>query len=185
MAGDPETGVSVMRLTEGLDSGPVALQERVLIGATESYGGLSARLAALGGTLMVRALELRAAGSLELRPQDDAEATYAEKIDPAERRLDPVRSAEELARAVRALTPHIGAYLLLAAEDGAEERLGVREAEAILGEVELGRLDAREGELCLGCGEGVLRLVNVQPPGGRPMAAQDYLRGHGEPARAV
>jgi methionyl-tRNA formyltransferase len=185
MAGDSETGVSVMQLTEGLDSGPVALQERVPIGRAESYGALSARLAALGGSLMVRALELRAAGSLELQPQDDAAATYAEKIDPAERKLDPARPAEELARVVRALTPHIGAYLLLATEDGAEERLGVREAAAIPGDVEPGRLEARDGELRLGCSEGVLLLACVQPPGGRPMAAQDYLRGHGEPARAV
>ncbi|HEY3435808.1 MAG TPA: methionyl-tRNA formyltransferase, partial [Solirubrobacterales bacterium] len=113
MARDPETGVCVMRLTEGLDSGPVALREATPIGPDEDYGALAARLAELGGDLLVRALDLQAEGKLEFAEQDEAGVTYAEKIESMERRLDPERPAEELAAKVRALTPHIGAYLEL------------------------------------------------------------------------
>jgi methionyl-tRNA formyltransferase len=181
MAGDEETGVSVMRVTEGLDSGPVALQEKTPIEANENFGSLAARLAGIGGELIVRALEQRSGGALESSDQDDADATYAEKIEPAERRLDPGRPAEELARAVHALTPHIGAYLEL--EGG--ERLGVRAAEAEDGASEPGRLEARDGSLWLGCGEGVLRLDVVQPPAGRPMGADAFVRGHSVPDRVI
>ena len=180
MAGDAETGVSVMRVTEGLDSGPVALQERASIGPGEDFGSLSARLAERGGELLVRALDLHEAGTLELQDQDDAEATYAEKIAPRERQLDPARSADELAATVRALTPHVGAYLEL--EGGG--RLGISEARPARGELPPGALEASKGELRLGCGSGVLELLVVQPAGGRPMAAEDYLRGHAVPATA-
>jgi methionyl-tRNA formyltransferase len=127
MAGDAVTGVCVMQLTAGLDSGPVALVEEVPIDPEEDFAGLSARLAAVGGDLLVRALDLQAEGSLEFTEQDEAGVTYAEKIEAAERRLDPDRPARELAAKVRALTPHVGAYLEL--PDG--ERLGVRRARAV------------------------------------------------------
>jgi methionyl-tRNA formyltransferase len=182
MAGDRETGVTVMRLTEGLDSGPVALSERVSIGEGETFGALNARLTELGGELIVRALDLYAADDLELVEQDDSAATYAEKIDRSERRLDPARPAAELALVVRALTPHIGAYVEL----GDGERLGVHEATPYDdGTVETGRLEAAGGELLLGCSEGALRLGVVQPPGGRPMPVAAYLRGHTPPAAAT
>ena len=180
MARDPETGVSILRVTAGLDSGPVSLREATPIRPDEDYGSLSARLAELGGDLIVRALELHAAGGLEFTDQDESAATYAEKIAPAERRLDPSRPAADLAAVVRALTPHIGAYLEL---DGGE-RLGVRVARAESGEVPEGTLEPAGGALRLGCGDGVLRLEEVQPPGGRPMPADAYLRGHAAPARA-
>jgi methionyl-tRNA formyltransferase len=180
MAGDRETGVSVMRVTASLDSGPVALQERTPIGADEDWGSLSARLAELGGELLVRALDMRDAGELEFRDQDDGGATYADKIGPEERRLDPAWPAAELAAKVRGLTPHVGAYLEL---DG-DGRLGVRSAHPEPGELEVGALRAEGDELRLGCGEGVLRLDVVQPPGGRPMSAADFLHGHGAPASA-
>ncbi len=174
MAGDETTGVCVMRLTEGLDSGPVALCEETPIDPEEDFEALSARLAALGGDLLVRALDLEAAGSLEFTEQSEDGVTYAEKIEPSERRLDPERPAVELAARVRALTPQVGAYLEL--PDG--ERLGVRRATALKDRGEAGALAQREGALLLGCGEGSLRLEVVQPPGGKPMAADAYLRGH-------
>jgi methionyl-tRNA formyltransferase len=179
MAGDEVTGVCVMRVTAGLDSGPVALMEEVAIGAREDFGELSERLAARGGELLTQAFDRLAAGSLELLEQDEDGATYAEKIAPEERRLDPARPAAELARVVRALTPHVGAYF----EAAQGERLGVRRATAAEGEAPQGELRAgEEGELLLGCAEGVLRLEVVQPAGGRAMAAEAYLRGH-EPPR--
>jgi methionyl-tRNA formyltransferase len=180
MAGDERTGVSVMSLTEGLDSGPVGMREEVAIGEREDFGELSARLAGLGGELLVDALDLQAEGRLELVEQDDGAATYAEKIDADERRLDPSRPAVELDRAVRALTPHVGAYLEIG---GADRRLGVRRARpARAAGLAAGELRAEDGALLLGCGDGALLLEVVQPPGGRPMPADAYLRGH--PLRA-
>jgi methionyl-tRNA formyltransferase len=174
MAGDDRTGVCVMRVTAGLDSGPVALCEEIAIESEEDFEQLSERLAALGGELLVRALDLLAAARLEFAEQDDGEATYAEKIAAPERRLDPSRPAAELARVVRALTPHVGAYLEI--ESG--ERLGVRRARAVDADLEAGAVHADGGSLLLGCGQGALRLEVVQPAGGKPMAADAYLCGH-------
>jgi methionyl-tRNA formyltransferase len=177
MARDERTGVCVMQLTAGLDSGPVALCEETPIGPEEDFAGLSARLAQLGGNLLLRALDLQAEGALECAEQDEEGVTYAEKIDSAERRLDPSRPAAELAAKVRALTPHVGVYL----ETAAGERLGVREAREIEADVPQGTLEVRDGALLLGCGEGTLRLDVVQPPGGKAMPAEAYLRGHEPP----
>jgi methionyl-tRNA formyltransferase len=178
MAGDERTGVSVMKLTEGLDSGPVAAVEEIAIGPEEDYDALASRLATLGGEMLVEAFDRQGAGELVLVEQDDSRATYAEKIDGAERRLDPGRAAEELARQVRALTPHIGAYLETA--DG--KRLGVRRARPVDADADAdfaaGELRAEWGALLLGCGSGALRLEVVQPEGGKPMAADSFLRGN-------
>ncbi|HEX3239610.1 MAG TPA: methionyl-tRNA formyltransferase [Solirubrobacterales bacterium] len=180
MAGDSETGVCIMRLTEGLDSGPVALRERVPIGSDEDFEALSATLAKLGGELLVRALDLQAEGGLEFAEQDEAAVTYAEKIDPAERRLNPQRPATELANTVRALTPHIGAYLEMT--DG--ERLGVKRARAVDVSVKAGAVKAEWGAMLVGCCRGALRLDVVQPPNGKPMPVDAYLRGHPLPKLA-
>jgi len=177
MAGDERTGVSVMRVAAGLDSGPVALREAVPIAPEDDFEGLSDKLAGLGGELLVGALDRLGRGELAFEAQDEEGATYAEKIEPAERRLDPARPAAELARTVRALTPHVGAYLEL---DG-ESRLGVRRARAVDVNVKQGEMRAEWGALLLGCCRGALRLEVVQPPGGKPMAADAYLRGHPVP----
>jgi methionyl-tRNA formyltransferase len=180
MGRDPRTGVCVMRLTAGLDSGPVALRAEVPLGDDENYGTLAPKLAARGGDLLVEALDRLAAGTLEFTEQDEAEVTYAEKIGPEDRRLDPQRDAATLAAQVRALTPHIGAYLEL--EDG--ERLGVRAARKVDVGVAAGTVRAERGALLLGCGHGTLRLEIVQPAGGRPMPVEAYLRGHPLPKPA-
>ena len=177
MAGDRRTGVCVMKLAAGLDSGPVALSAEVPIDADTDFEALSSTLAGLGGELLVRALNLQAEGRLEFTAQDEAAATYAEKIDPAERRLDPSRPATELAAVVRALTPHVGAYL----ETAGGERLGVRRARAVDVSVKTGALKSEWGALLVGCCRGALRLDVVQPPGGKPMPVDAYLRGHSLP----
>jgi methionyl-tRNA formyltransferase len=174
MAGDPRTGVSIMRVAAGLDSGPVALLEEVPIGPDEDFASLSRRLAALGGDLLARALDLEAEGRLEFEDQREAEATAEERVAPADPPLDPARPAKELARTVRALTPHIGAYLELS--DG--KRLGVHRARPVDVGVRAGEVKAEWGVLLLGCGQGTLRLEVVQPEGGKPMPVDAYLRGH-------
>ena len=177
MACDQRTGVCVMKLTAGLDSGPVALRTEVPIGADTDYEALSSTLAGIGGELLVRALNLQGEGGLEFEEQDEAAATYAEKIEPAERRLDPSRPAAELAATVRGLTPHVGTYL--EAADG--ERLGVRRARAVDVSVKTGAVKSEWGALLVGCCRGALRLEVVQPPGGKPMPVDAYLRGHSLP----
>ncbi len=174
MAGDLRTGVSIMRLTAGLDSGPVCDAAAEPIHADDTYGSLAARLQDLGGELLVRALDRLAAGEpLEFVAQDERAATYAEKIAAEDRLLAPTLTAVELERVVRALHPHVGACLQL---DG--ELLGVIEARATAAGPTPGKL-AREGErLLYGASEGALELLVVQPPGGRPMDAGAYLRGH-------
>jgi methionyl-tRNA formyltransferase len=169
------------RVTEELDAGPVALVEPIAIEPGDDFGVLWPRLAELGGELAVDALELRSAGSLNFTPQGSDGMTYAEKIDPSERALDPRRPAIELERTVRALHPHIGSYLEL---DGGD-RLGVVRAEVQdLDPPRAGELRADAGALVLGCDPGGLRILSVRPPGRRAMSAADYLRGHPAPRLA-
>lgn len=170
LAGDEETGVTIMRLSAELDAGPVCLQRSDPIAPDDDYGALAARLAGLGGELLVEALDLRP----PFRDQPDAGVTYAEKIDRADRVLDPSSAADELERRVRALTPHIGAYVEI---DG--ERLGVRRAALAAGvdDVEPGALETRGSALLYGAAQGALELLEVQPAGRTPMAAADWLRG--------
>jgi methionyl-tRNA formyltransferase len=177
MVGDELTGVSIMRLTAGLDSGPVCLAEHEPIGSGDSYGSLASRLAELGARLLLRVLDAKTDGHPPaFVEQDERRVTYAEKIESRERTLDPARPAVELERVVRALHPHIGARVAL--EDGT--LLGVHEA-ALAPAVPGGALGvlAREQRLLLVCAEGALALRVVQPPGGRAMPAEAYLRGHG------
>jgi methionyl-tRNA formyltransferase len=181
MAGDEETGVSIFRVVAGLDSGPVALAHPEPIRPHDTAGTLAERLAPLGAKLLIEALGRAERDELELREQPEDGVTYAAKIDPAERRLDPARAAAELERTVRALSPAIGAYLEL--EGG--ERLGVEEARPAESSPAPGEVAARDGVLVLGCGEGALELVRVKPAGGRAMSGRDYLRGHPRPARAL
>ncbi|HTX45234.1 MAG TPA: methionyl-tRNA formyltransferase [Solirubrobacteraceae bacterium] len=170
MAGDERTGVSIMRVTAGLDSGPVCLQESLAIESDDTYGTLARRLQVLGGELLIRALTERP----PFTEQDDALATYAEKITAEDRALDPHRPAVELERVVRALTPHIGAHISL--DDGS--LLGVVRARAIDGGPANGVLDLSGGLPVLGCAEGGLELLAVKPAGRREMAGEDYVRGH-------
>jgi methionyl-tRNA formyltransferase len=169
IAGDEHTGVSIMRVTAGLDTGPVCAQAGEAIEPADTYGTLAPRLSELGGQLLIQTLD-------EAPPcteQDDSLATYADKISADDRRLDPGRTAAELERVVRALTPHIGAYLQL--QDGSP--LGVSAARALPGGPPPGRL-AVDGRLpVLGCAEGALELLVVKPAGRREMRGEDWLRG--------
>src|SRR4051794_30984208 len=176
MAGDKETGVAIMRLTAGLDSGPVCLVEREPIREDDDYGSLAARLAEVGGEALVRAREERP----PYVEQDEAGVTYAHKIEAADRALDPTRPPDEVERVVRALRPHIGARLPL--PDGAY--LGVVRAE-VDGDTlaPAGGHVRTDGErLLLDCNGGALELTEIQPPNARRMRAADWLRGRPDPA---
>ena len=160
MAGDPETGVSIMALTAGLDEGPVFLSAREPIHDDDTYGTLTERLAPLSARLLVQALD----EGPEPAPQPEDGVEYAEKLTAVDRTLDPEKhTAVELERTVRALTPHVGARIAL--DDGT--LLGVRAA--AVGE--------RDDALNVATVAGTLALLVVQPPGGRPMPAADFLRG--------
>jgi methionyl-tRNA formyltransferase len=172
-AGDEVTGVTIMRPTAEWDAGPICLQRSEAIAPDDDYGSLAARLAALGGELLVEALD----DQPRWREQPTQGVTYAEKVGPDDRRLDPARPADELERRIRALTPHVGAFLELPSG----ERLGVRRAALAADGADLadGALNVDGDRLLLGTSSGALELLEVQPPGGRAMPVADYLRGHG------
>jgi methionyl-tRNA formyltransferase len=176
MAGDTETGVSIMHVTAGWDSGAVYLRGTEPIRPDDDYGTLAPRLERLGAELLVRALDERPTPV----EQDESLVTYAHKIGPRERALDPTQTPEQVERTIRALRPHIGSRLPL--PDGTY--LGVIAAE-IDGPTQTpaGGLVRTEGDrLLLDCHGGALELTEIRPPGGRPMAASDWLRGRPDPA---
>jgi methionyl-tRNA formyltransferase len=182
MAGDAQTGVSIMRLSEGLDSGPVCASAVEPIGPQDTYGSLAERLQRLGGELLVGVLEEWGRGRPpRFTEQAEEGASYAEKIAAEDRLLDSGRTAVELERQVRALCPHIGARVALA--DGTW--LGVLAAGVASGAERpgppAGTLASCDGHLLYGTLGGALELLCVQPPGGRPMDGASYLRGHGLP----
>jgi methionyl-tRNA formyltransferase len=167
--------VSIMRLTAGLDSGPVCLQAAEPVSREDTYGTLSARLRELAAGLLLRTLQERP----QCAEQPEEGVSYAEKIAAGDRLLDPVRPAAELERTVRALHPHIGARVSL----GEGRLLGVQRAAVLSEDAELAAgLVAASGRLLLHCTPGILELLQVQPAGGRPMEAAAYLRGH-QPGR--
>ena len=172
IAGDVETGVSIMRVVEALDAGPVCARRAEPIHRDDTYGALAPRLQRIAGDLLVEALDDRP----PFADQDEAHVTYAEKIGLAERVLDPARTPAELDRVVRALTPHIGARI---DRDGSEP-LGVCAAtiRADVRDVAPGELATRDGTLLFGAAGGALELREVKPAGGRAMPAGAFLRGH-------
>ena len=175
LAGDRETGVCIMRMEEGLDTGPVLLREAVPIGEETTAGALHDALAALGARLAVEALRGIAAGALRAEPQPEEGVTYASKIAKDEARLAWARPAAELARAVRAFNPFPGAFFELGGE-----RIRVLAARAEPGSGEPGT--ALDDALLVACGEGALRALVVQRAGRAAMKAADFLRGRAVPA---
>ena len=169
-AGDSETGVTIMRPVAEMDAGPMCLQKSLPIQPDDDYASLSRKLAEPAGELLVEALDREP----DCRPQPAEGVTIAPKVEAADRHLDPSRSAAELERRVRALTPHIGTYVELPGGD----RLGVRRAAPAENGVPPGEVAVRGGRLLYGCADGALELLEVQPAGGRPMDAAAYVRGH-------
>lgn len=185
-AGDDESGVSVMRLEEELDAGPVCVQATADLGSEDDYGSLAPRLAELGGELLVVALDANARGDVKWTEQVDLgvlnEITYAEKITADDRRLNPSSEpALKLERMIRALSPHIGAYLKTEGGDP----LRVERARAVDVELPAGTVTERDGRLLVGTSEGSLELLRVKPAGGKAMDVESFLRGNDVPRLAV
>ena len=176
MAGDPATGVSIIKLVEELDAGPVATAEAVAVQPDDDFETLSRRLRAIGTRLLVESLTRFEAGSLEFSPQSDDGVTYAERILADDRVLDPAQPAAQLERTVRALRPHIGARLAL--PDG--EMIGVRAASVVEAGPVQGEIVSGEGGLLLGCSGGALSVTRVIPSGGREMSSADWARGRSD-----
>jgi methionyl-tRNA formyltransferase len=177
MAGDAETGVMVMRMEEGLDTGPVLMAERVPI-RRKTYGELHDELAQLGADLMARALSALERGSIteQLQPEDGA--TYAKKISKDKTRIDWRKSARELDCLIRALSPSPGAWC-----DAKGERVRVLYAEPGAGSGTAGEI--LDDHLTVACGDGALRLLRLQRAGKSAMTADELLRGFALPRSTI
>jgi methionyl-tRNA formyltransferase len=174
MAGDRQTGVNVMRMEEGLDTGPVCLSETVAIGADETAGMLHDRLARLGADLMVRALGALERDALQCMPQAEDGLTYADKIDKAEARIDWSLPADQIHNTIRGLSPFPGAWCE-AEIGGRQERIKVLRSEPASGSGAPGEILA--DDLTVACGTGALRLAQVQRAGKQAVDGADFLRG--------
>ena len=175
MDGLTETGVTIMQMDAGLDTGPMISAERVAIGPEDDTGTLLARLGEVGGRLLVDAVDALEAGALTLTPQPDEGMSLAPKITDADRPLDPALSAETLANRVRALSPHVGATLEI---DGERFKVWRTRARA---EAAPGGITNDAGTLVVGCATGALEILEIQPPSRGRMDAAAFLRGYRGP----
>jgi methionyl-tRNA formyltransferase len=174
--GDTDTGVTIMEMEEGLDTGPMLMMEKVAIGALETTGALHDRLARLGADMIVAALNMRQQGKLHAVPQPEAGVTYAAKISKEEARLDFGRPAAELGRKIRAFNPFPGTH---AEVNGVTIKIWGAEAleagsDALPGQVLAA--DAQHG-IVIACKTGTLRLTELQKPGGKRLPAAEFLKG--------
>jgi methionyl-tRNA formyltransferase len=176
LQGDTETGVTIMRMVKALDAGPSILQVRTPIPDDETFGELQMRLAEIGALALIEALALMALGKAEETPQNDAEATYAPKIDRPMTRVSWERDAALVARTIRAFDPRPGAFTQ--AGGGDVKLFGARVAESGGGDPgEVLAIDG--GGMTVACGEGAVRIASVQPAGKRRIAPAEWLRGRG------
>jgi methionyl-tRNA formyltransferase len=181
MAGDTETGVSIMRMDEGLDTGSVCLVERVPIEPDETAGELHDRLALLGARLMIEAIDALEQGKLTCWPQPE-QGSYAEKITPAEARLNFRAPAHQLHDRIRGLSPHPGAWCEIEL-NGKPERIKVLRATLVEQDGAPGTV--LDDNLAIACGKGAIRLIEVQRAGKRPMTAEEFLHGVPTPKGTV
>jgi methionyl-tRNA formyltransferase len=174
MAGDAESGVTVMKMDEGLDTGGMAMIERVAVSPDMTAGDLHDRLAAIGGDLMHRALGALERGSLQVVPQPDSGVTYAEKISKAETRIDWAKPARDVHNHIRGLSPFPGAWFELPSEK-APVRIKVLRSTLANGSGAPG--NALDDDLTIACGDGAIRILELQRAGGKPMKTEEFLRG--------
>ena len=176
MAGDAETAATVMRMEAGLDTGPICRMERVPIGPDTTAGELHDILAQRGAALMVRALGELEQGGLSCAPQPADGVTYAAKIDKRETRIDFTKPAAEVHNRVRGLSPAPGAWFE-AAHEGRTERIKLLRTQIVAHAPSAPPGTILDDALTIACGDGALRLLEVQRSGRKPMAAAEFLRG--------
>jgi methionyl-tRNA formyltransferase len=174
MAGDAETGVMVMKMDAGLDTGDVAMAERIAITDAMTAADLHDALAKLGGDLMVRAMGALERGMLQLKPQQSEGATYAAKIDKSETHIDWNRPAREVLRHIHGLSPFPGAWCEMPLEGGTQ-RVKLLRCERADGSGTPGEL--LDDRLTIACKDGALRILELQRAGKQPMKGQEFLRG--------
>jgi methionyl-tRNA formyltransferase len=179
MAGDADTGVTVMKMDEGLDTGPVALAERMAIGADMTAGELHDRLARLGADLIARALAAAERGVLEFKPQPAAGVSYAGKIEKSETRIEWSRPWKQVHDHIRGLSPFPGAWFEV--ETG-KEKVRVKAIRSTRGEGKGAPGTLIDDHLTIACGAGAVRLTEVQRAGHKAMGAEEFLRGTPVPA---
>jgi methionyl-tRNA formyltransferase len=177
MAGEEETGVSIMRMDEGLDTGPIALQYRTPILPDMTGGELTQTLAELGAKAVVEAMSKLENDSLTLSEQDSLNATYAAKLEDEERVIRWEEEVDKVHDLVRALTPHIGARTFHPAVSGPIRVLRSKVSQKGGRHSEPGTILAANKHILVACGEGVLEITELQMPGGKPLSADDFLRG--------
>lgn len=174
MAGDAHSGVTVMKMDEGLDTGGMAMMERMPIDADMTAGDLHDRLASIGSDLMHRALGALERGTLQVVPQPDAGVTYADKLNKGETRIDWSKGAQEVHNHIRGLSPFPGAWFELPG-DKAPVRVKVLRSTRVAGGGAPGTL--LDDNLTIACGDGAIRILELQRAGKQPMKADEFLRG--------
>ena len=174
LAGDADTGVCIMRMDEGLDTGGVYAKARIPIGPETTAGELRSRLMQEGAALLATSLPRIVDGCLLCRPQSSEGVTYASKLESHERNIDWLQSAGQVDRTVRAFAPAPGARTRLA---GKWLKLLSGEPLDMAHELQPGEVSLRSGHMEVGCGEGIYRILSLQPEGKKAMAAGDFLRG--------
>jgi methionyl-tRNA formyltransferase len=179
MAGDAETGVEVMKMEEGLDTGPVAMAERLAIAPDATTGDLHDELARRGANLMVQALGALERGTLALTPQPEAGVTYATKIAKDETRIDWSKPWRQVHDHIRGLSPFPGAWFELPEASGPAR---VKVLRTTKGEGAGASGTALDGNLTIACGDGAVRILALQRAGGKAMTAEQFLRGTSLPA---
>jgi len=178
LAGDTVTGVTIMQMEEGLDTGPILMQQAVPIAPGTTATRLSAELAVLGGRLILKALYGIADGTLEPRPQSQHGVTYARKIGREDGRLDWRQTAASLERQVRALDPWPGVYFESPGRRGGGQRVRVLGAIVLPGQSGSAPGTVLDDNLSIACGEGTFRPLRLQRPGRAPLDAAAFLRGY-------
>lgn len=174
MAGDTHSGVAIMQMDEGLDTGPICLGERIAIGQDMTAGELHDELSLLGAKLIARALDRLSEGQLECRPQPLEGVTYAAKLTKDDERIDWTRPASEVHNQIRALSPVPGAWFE-ALLSGRRERIKVLRSLVVPGQGDPGML--LDSQLTVACGQKAVRFTRVQRAGKKPMLGVEFLRG--------
>lgn len=174
-AGDAQSGITIMKMDAGLDTGPMLTQRAVTLAPDETAQTLHDTLSQVGADLLIDTLPRWLAGEITPQPQDDALATFAPRIDKSEGRIDWTVSAAQIERTVRAFTPWPGTFT-----DWNDKQLKILAGQVVTGSAEPGRVVARDGGVAIGSGDGLFAPTQVQLQGKKAVGVDDFVRGYGD-----